>query len=190
MIHVTREMGRCVVRVERCAPPGGGLGDVPTLTLLLSGGPDPPPAGAAAGSDLLWVGRSGDVVSVRGEVDLSTRDVFAGAVAAALEDGGAADAQPRQARLDLTDVRFIDVGGARALLSVAAGMRPGMQLVVHNPPRMLLQVLELAGGRVPGLTLEQCPERGGRAQRAPLVASPDGVGSTRDRYDREARRPA
>lgn len=92
---------------------------------------------------------------MRGEVDLSTVDVFAGAVAAAVEAGAVGDTQ--QAHLDLTDVGFIDVCGPRVLLAVAAGMRPGMRLVVHDPLRMLLQVLELRGS-LAGLSLGQCPE--------------------------------
>lgn len=106
---------------------------------------------------------------MRGEVDLSTVDVFAGAVAAAVEAGAVGDTQ--QAHLDLTDVGFIDVCGPRVLLAVAAGMRSGMRLVVHDPPRVLLHVLELRGSCV-WFEPRAVSGGSGRAQPAPLAATP------------------
>ena len=106
---------------------------------------------------------------MHGEVDVFTHDLFATAVDSAIVEAGNGETPRDDAHLDLADLQFIDVCGARALVSAAAKRHPGSQLVIHNPPRILRRVLELGWDHLPGLRLEQA---------AGVVADSAGAGSS------------
>ncbi|MHB1930140.1 MAG: STAS domain-containing protein, partial [Acidimicrobiales bacterium] len=97
-----------------------------------------------------------DGAAVHGEADIATVNLFAEAVESlARRSHGAASSA--EACLDLADLEFIDVSGARVLVEAAASMGPGRQLVIRHPPEMLVRILEVGWGRVPGLRLEAEP---------------------------------
>ena len=85
-------------------------------------------------------GRTG--LRVAGEIDLVTRDEWARALAEAA-------ATSDDLYVDLTDVTFIDVGGATALARAATNLPPGRRLVLYNPPPTLRSLLDLLWGPYP-----------------------------------------
>lgn len=93
---------------------------------------------------------SGDVAGLPGEIDIATCGRFAALLQAVIDAGASVD----EVRVDLADVRFIDVRGARVLVAAAEALPPGRRLVVLHPPRGLTRILELAFGQVRGLRLE------------------------------------
>ena len=98
--------------------------------------------------------RTGGVVTVYGEIDVATCDLFAAVVDAVVEDAGAQE--PRGgAWLDLAGVEFIGVAGARVLVEVAMRRPRGLELIVLHPPVMLSRIIEIGWGTVAGLRLER-----------------------------------
>jgi ABC-type transporter Mla MlaB component len=73
-----------------------------------------------------------------GEADLSTRDILVTALDAAVE--GESDLH-----LELSELSFIDSGGARVMLRTAGKLGPGRRMVLHRPPPSLTVVLDLFG---------------------------------------------
>ena len=79
---------------------------------------------------------------LRGEVDTETRDALYAALAAL--------PATEPAHLDLSDLEFIDVAGARALAALAVRLAPAGGVVLHDPPEQLAWMLDTWGG-TPGL---------------------------------------
>jgi anti-anti-sigma factor len=94
-------------------------------------------------------------VTVHGEIDIANHHLFAMVVDAVTNHVGDADTPQGEAHLDLADLDFIDVGGARVLVTAAAKRGPDDQLVIHHPPAMLVRILQVGWGQLPGLRLEQ-----------------------------------
>lgn len=105
----------------------------------------------------LWASRNNGVVTVHGEVDISTCELFRSIVKTVVDDTDGADGRGLRpgVHLDLAGLKFIDVAGARVLVTAATDERHGLGLVVHHPPEMLVRIVQLAWGRVAGLTFEQ-----------------------------------
>jgi|GEM_PF-4048451 anti-anti-sigma factor len=99
--------------------------------------------------------RVGGVVTVYGEVDVASRDLFAAVVRAVVEEAAALEALGGDAYLDLAGVGFIDVSGARVLVTAAAQLAPGLELVVKHPPAILVWTVRTCWGHVPGLRFEE-----------------------------------
>lgn len=97
--------------------------------------------------------RTCGIVTVHGEIDIVTGDLFTAAVSAVVEDADARE-PPGGACLDLAGVEFIDVAGARVLVAATTRLR-GLELIVYHPPVMLVRIIELGWGKVPGLRFEQ-----------------------------------
>jgi anti-anti-sigma factor len=76
------------------------------------------------------------VLRLAGELDLSNRAAAAAALEAAVPDGG-------RLELDLASLRFLDAGGAAALLGVAARSAAGGLLRVRRVRPPVLRILEL-----------------------------------------------
>lgn len=86
---------------------------------------------------------------VAGEVDLVTRDVWAGVLAALLDD-----ATP--ARLDLSGLSFIDVQGVTALVDTARQMTATKRVTLYQPPLSLRRTLKLFwSGETPDVLIEE-----------------------------------
>lgn len=101
----------------------------------------------------LWSTCTGDVMAIHGEVDISTCDLFAKMVQGATgraEGGGAR----HEVYVDLGDLDFIDVSGARVLVTAGAGRGPGCQFVICRPPAQLARILDVGWGPLAGLRLE------------------------------------
>lgn len=109
-------------------------------------------------SPQFWTGTAQGVVTVHGEVDIANHHMFAMVVDAVAHHVGDGDASRGEAHLDLADLDFIDVGGARVLVTAAAKRGPGDQLVIHHPPPILVRILQVGWGQLPGLRLEQSLE--------------------------------
>jgi ABC-type transporter Mla MlaB component len=62
-----------------------------------------------------------------GEIDASNRPILATALAELVSGDG-------DVHLDLGQVRFVDVGTATLLVSIARGLTDGRQLLLHHPP--------------------------------------------------------
>lgn len=101
----------------------------------------------------LWSTCAEGVVAIHGEVDVSTRDLFATMVRAAVETIVDAD-RPGAVHVDLGGVDFIDVGGARVLVIAGSGRDPDSPLVLHRPPALLARILEIGWPAAAGLRLE------------------------------------
>ena len=110
-------------------------------------------------SPLLWACDTGGVVTVHGEVDIASCDLFDAIVKTAVEhaDGRGGSGMHHEAHLDLTGVRFIDVAGTRVLVTAATAQHHDLELVVHHPPAMLVRILQLGWGHVSRLRFEQAP---------------------------------
>lgn len=73
-----------------------------------------------------------------GELDQATRPMFDAAAGAALRAG------PPVLRLELSDLAFLAVAGARAFEEVHARCgRAGGRLILANPPRRIQRLLDL-----------------------------------------------
>ena len=83
--------------------------------------------------ELMDVRIDGEATWVTGEVELSTADAFAEAVAAAIRAARA---------VDLAGVTFMDSSGLKALLA-AAGASNGTPLVLRNPSLAVRRLLEI-----------------------------------------------
>lgn len=80
-------------------------------------------------------------IRVRGEVDLSTRDMLATSLREATTPDGA-----RTLVVDLDKVTFLDASGAATLLRAReAAARHGISLHVVNPHYLVRTVLDLCG---------------------------------------------
>lgn len=73
-----------------------------------------------------------------GEADLSTRDILVTALDAAVEGEG-------DLHLELSELSFIDSGGARIMLRTAGKLGPGRRMVLHRPPPSLTVAIGLFG---------------------------------------------
>jgi anti-anti-sigma factor len=103
----------------------------------------------------MWTDRRRGVVAVHGEIDIATHHLFATVVEAVTNPVGGTVISPGEAQLDLADVDFIDSAGARVLVAAAANRGPDDQLVVRHPPAMLVKILQLGWGQLPGLRCEE-----------------------------------
>ena len=122
-------------------------------------------------SRLLQTSCADGIVAVHGQVDLATWDRFRAIVAAAVDDGDGL--HPRAAvQLDLAGIEFIDVGGARVLVTAARERLHGCDLIVYHPPAMLVRIIELGWGKVPNLRFEQRPPPSRSRERGHEVPSP------------------
>lgn len=86
---------------------------------------------------------------LEGEIDLTSHD--------ALEIGLSALPAQTDLHLDLSDLGFIDLGGAQALAGLGRQLAPTRRLVLHEPPAVLERVLGLAWPDAPGLELAVGP---------------------------------
>jgi anti-sigma B factor antagonist len=124
---------------------------------------------------VLWTSRDNGVVTVHGEVDITTCDLFESVVNAAVEDCDGSYPGVG-AHLDLAGIEFIDVAGARVLVAAATAVRGGFELIVHRPPAMLVRIVELGWGKVAALRFEPCrgptlrPESASRRSVGPASA--------------------
>lgn len=102
----------------------------------------------------MWSATAGGVVALYGEIDIATHQAFA-AVIDALSGHLGGGAIPRgEAHLDLEHLDFIDVGGARMLVTAASMRGLSDQLVIHHPSAALLRILQVGWGHLPGLRFE------------------------------------
>lgn len=79
-----------------------------------------------------------------GEVDLSTRDDFARALASLV-------ARDADVHLEMARLAFSDVAAAAALVTAAQGLPQGRRLVLHHPPATLRRTLDLFWPRLPAM---------------------------------------
>ena len=108
----------------------------------------------------LWSTRTRGVVAIHGEVDICTRELFAAMLQAAIARAKGGGAR-RQVHIDLGGLDFIDVSGARVLVTAVAELGPDCQLIVHRPPAQLARILDLGWGELGSLRLENGhPEAG------------------------------
>lgn len=94
------------------------------------------------------------VLTVTGDLDLTTAAEFAERAA------GAADDQTERFVLDLSGLRFIDCGGARALAAVTRAVPGDCPVIVRAVRPAVHRVLELLG-----LDLERQPQEDGAAHK-------------------------
>ncbi|GGS31786.1 MULTISPECIES: STAS domain-containing protein [Actinokineospora] len=87
-----------------------------------------------------------DPPRLQGDADLRNRPDFAELLRALCRQAVG------DVHLDLSEMDFVDVWGAVALVE-AAGALSGGDLVLHNPPAALRRLLDLLGAH-PGLRLE------------------------------------
>ena len=81
-------------------------------------------------------------VRVAGEVDATVRDSWHAALAAlATVDG--------DVHLDLSALSFIDVRGVAELVELADGLGQERRLILHQPPRVLRQVMDVLWPEAP-----------------------------------------
>jgi hypothetical protein len=114
------------------------------------------PAGALLDQDaeltsglLFQVHRATGRLNLRavGDVDLNSRGVWRCAMAsltAGVED----------VHLDLSELRFIDAHGTSLLAAAAIEFGEDRRMVLHQPPQMLLRVLELYWPPLPAIEAE------------------------------------
>lgn len=89
-------------------------------------------------------GRAG--LRLVGDVDLATVDELRAALAAV--------DPPRDLRLELADLHFIDVAGTAALVHEAARLGDGHAIVLRDPPYALLRILDVLWRSHPGIRME------------------------------------
>lgn len=100
-----------------------------------------PPAGPAADpgdeGDLLTITflPEGTGVRLAGDVDLTNHDRLRHALASF-------PASAEAIHLDLAELRFIDVAGAREVVRLTEN-RPAPRLILHDPPRTLRRLISL-----------------------------------------------
>ena len=87
---------------------------------------------------------TGSLVQVRGEVDRSNARLLLEALYVVASAGD-------QVTVDLAGVTFIDLGGVRALVDIAALLAPDRQLTLVSPPRLLRRILDTTGIVPPGM---------------------------------------
>jgi anti-anti-sigma regulatory factor len=76
-----------------------------------------------------------------GEISLGTRAIWERALERTVREGAAA--RPGGYVLELSEVTFVDVGGAGALVAAARRLPAGQRIVLHRPPPVLCRVLEM-----------------------------------------------
>ncbi|MEV1286464.1 STAS domain-containing protein [Micromonospora sp. NPDC049679] len=105
-------------------------------------GPDTPvielPRRAAELAVLPVPGRPG--LRLVGEVDCATRHILDAALETMLGDAG-------DVHLDLTELTFIDVGGATSLVLWASRLRGGRRMILHDPPYELRRIIDMLWGQ-------------------------------------------
>lgn len=88
---------------------------------------------------------------IHGEVDVSTRALFAAMLQATIDKAGDG-AGPTEAHVDLGGLDF--VGGGRALVTAGTGRGPESQLVIHRPPALLARILAVGCNPLAALRFE------------------------------------
>jgi anti-anti-sigma factor len=83
---------------------------------------------------------------VRGEVDRSNARLLLEALYVVARAGD-------QVTVDLASLTFIDLGGVRALVDIAALLAPDRRLTLVSPPRLLRRILDTTGIVPPGTFL-------------------------------------
>ena len=106
-------------------------------------------------SPQMWTETRRGAVAVHGEIDIANHHLFAMVVEAVTNPSDRRAIARGGAHLDLADVDFIDTGGARLLAAAAANRGADNQLVVRRPPAMLVKILQLGWGHLPGLRYEE-----------------------------------
>ncbi|WP_369030248.1 MULTISPECIES: STAS domain-containing protein [Streptomyces] len=80
------------------------------------------------------------LITLAGEIDLTTAPLVHAAVAGCLRDG------VRTVDVDLTAVTFCDASGLNAFLTASRlGVDAGMTLQLHCPPPIMARVIEMTG---------------------------------------------
>jgi anti-sigma B factor antagonist len=96
----------------------------------------------------LEIEATGDVIRLRGEVDLSTATEFFDALVVGIGEGGSVT-------LELSGVTFMDSTGIKALISATHHLDPDVELVLRGAPPALQRLFDLTRlGHVPGIRLE------------------------------------
>ena len=116
------------------------------------------PSRAAQRLPRFWSAEADGVVAVHGEIDIANHHLFATVVDSVPEHLFGKDISRGEAHLDMADVGFIDVGGARMLVTAALKRGPGDQLVIHHPSATLVRMLRIGWGELPGMRFEPEPE--------------------------------
>ena len=102
-----------------------------------------------AGLALLWAGASAGAVRLclAGELDLATAPVLTTGLSPLLEPGQGPDEAYDVVRLDLADLRLLDLSGLDALLDAATRLtRCGWRVCIARPAPQALRLLQHAVG--------------------------------------------
>jgi anti-anti-sigma regulatory factor len=91
-----------------------------------------PPRTSGLGALTIRPFRSRAGLILAGEADFTAKDTLTAAIATLAVDGG-------DVHLDLTELRFIDASCARELFAIAE-RRPGVRLIVYQPPASLRRI--------------------------------------------------
>jgi ABC-type transporter Mla MlaB component len=75
-----------------------------------------------------------------GEVDCATRHILDAALEAMVGDAG-------DVHLDLSELAFIDVGGATSLVLWAGRLPDGRRMILHDPPYELRRIIDMLWGQ-------------------------------------------
>lgn len=89
-------------------------------------------------------------VRVAGEVDATVRDSWHAALAPLADVDG-------DVHLDLTALTFIDVRGVAELVDLADGLGEERQMVLHQPPPVLRQVMDALWPHAPRSIVVDAP---------------------------------
>jgi anti-sigma B factor antagonist len=89
------------------------------------------------------------VARLRGELDLSTAESFASAVAPLIATGG-------DVVLDMEAVTFVDSTGLHGLLGIAESLAPLGRVTLRRPNRTLARLIGIAGLRDRFDVVEPC----------------------------------
>jgi anti-sigma B factor antagonist len=115
--------------------------DQESVQQLPSAAPSPVPS--PADEHLKWSVTSAPnevVVALEGEMDMANADALGRALTAVVE------ARPSKVTVDLADLSFLDSSGIRCLVIAAQqASAVGSELVVRQPSRAVLRVLQLTG---------------------------------------------